>query len=59
FGEEKIANGGIKYFHVKARYLDFKGKVFRETSSEAAIEKFRGVKQITDLEVVPLKYHPS
>ena len=41
FGEEKTANGGIKYFHVKARYLDFDGKVFGETSSEHAIEKFR------------------
>ena len=59
FGEEKTANGGIKYFHVKARYLDFDGKVFGETSSEHAIEKFRGAKQITALEVFPLKYHPS
>ncbi|KAH6701253.1 P-loop containing nucleoside triphosphate hydrolase protein [Leptodontidium sp. MPI-SDFR-AT-0119] len=59
FGEEKTANSGIKYFHVKARYLDFDGKVFGETSSEHAIEKFRGAKQITALEVFPLKYHPS
>ena len=59
FGEEKTANEGIKYFHVKARYLDFDGKVFRETLSEYTIKKFRGAKQITALEVFPLKYHPS
>jgi len=49
----------VKYFHVKARYLDFDGKVLGETSSEHAIEKFRGAKQITALEVFPLKYHPN
>lgn len=59
FGEEKTANSGIKYFHIKARYLDFDGKVFRETLSEYAIEIFRGAKQITELEVFPLKYHLS
>ncbi|KAL5313337.1 hypothetical protein ACEPPN_019070 [Leptodophora sp. 'Broadleaf-Isolate-01'] len=57
FGEEKTANGGIKYFYVKARYLDFDGKVFGETSSEHTIEIFRGAKQITALEIFPLKYH--
>ncbi|CZS92550.1 uncharacterized protein RAG0_03160 [Rhynchosporium agropyri] len=59
FREEKTANGGIKYFHVKARYFDFDGRVFREMSSEHAIEKFRGAKQITALEVFPLKFHPD
>jgi hypothetical protein len=39
--------------------LDFDGKVFGEASSEHAIEKFRGAKRITALEVFPLKYHPS
>ncbi|KAH6711956.1 hypothetical protein BKA61DRAFT_677172 [Leptodontidium sp. MPI-SDFR-AT-0119] len=57
FGEEKTANGGIKYFHVKARYLDFDGKVFGGTSSEYVIEIFCGAKQITTLEIFPLKYH--
>ena len=59
FREEKTIRGGVKYFHVKARYLDFDGKVLGETSSEHAIEKFRGAKQITALEVFPLEYHPS
>ncbi|KAH8757124.1 P-loop containing nucleoside triphosphate hydrolase protein [Hyaloscypha finlandica] len=59
FGEEKKTKDGVEYFHVKARYLDFDGKMFGETSSEHAIEKFRGAKQITALEVFPLKYHPG
>ena len=59
FGEEKTTKDRVKYFHIKARYLDFDGKVFGETSSEHAIEKFRGAKPITALEVFPLKYHPS
>jgi hypothetical protein len=50
---------GVEYFYIKARYLDFDGKVFGETSSGHAIEKFRGAKQITALEVFPLKYHPG
>jgi len=49
----------VEYFHIKARYLDFDGKVFGETSSEHAIEKFRGRKRSTALEVFPLKYHPG
>lgn len=44
----------MEYFHVKARYLDFNRKIFRETLSEHAIKKFRGAKQITTLEVFPL-----
>ncbi len=59
FGEEKKTKDGVEYFHVKARYLDFDGKIFGETSSEHAIEKFRGAKQITALEVFPLQYHPG
>jgi hypothetical protein len=57
FGEEKTTKGRVEYFHIKACYLDFDRKVFRETSSKHAIEKFRGAKQITALEVFPLKYH--
>ncbi|KAF4628400.1 hypothetical protein G7Y89_g9752 [Cudoniella acicularis] len=41
FGEEKKTKDRVEYFYVKARYLDFDGKIFRETSSEYAIEKFR------------------
>jgi hypothetical protein len=59
FGEEKTTNGGVEYFHIKARYLDFDGKVFGEALSKHAIEKFRGAKRITALEVFPLKFHPS
>jgi hypothetical protein len=47
----------VKYFHVKARYLDFDGKVLGETLSKYTIKKFRGAKQITALKVFPLKYH--
>ena len=32
FGEEKTTKGGVEYFHIKARYLDFDGKVFGEAS---------------------------
>jgi hypothetical protein len=59
FGEEKRTKDGVEYFHIKARYLDFDGKVFGETSSEHAIEKFRGAKEITALDVFPLTYHPG
>lgn len=59
FGERKKTKDGVEYFHVKARYLDFDGKVLGETSSEHAIEKFRGAKAITALELFPLKYHPG
>jgi hypothetical protein len=59
FGEEKRTKDGVEYFHIKARYLDFNGKVFGETSSEHAIEKFRGAKEITALEVFPLTHHPG
>jgi hypothetical protein len=33
--------------------------MFKETLSEYTIKKFRRVKQITTLEVFPLKYHPG
>jgi hypothetical protein len=59
FGERKKIKDGVEYFHVKARYLDFDGKLFGETSSEHAIKKFRGAKAITSLELFPLKYHPG
>jgi hypothetical protein len=59
FGEEKTTKGGVEYFHIKARYLDFDGKVFGEISSDHAVEKFRRAKQITALEAFPLKYHPG
>jgi hypothetical protein len=59
FGEEKRTKDGVEYFHIKARYLDFDGKVFGETSSDHAIEKFRGAKRITALEIFPLTYHPG
>jgi hypothetical protein len=34
----------VKYFYVKAYYLDFDGKVLGETLSEHAIKKFRRAK---------------
>ncbi|KAH6690197.1 hypothetical protein BKA61DRAFT_447557, partial [Leptodontidium sp. MPI-SDFR-AT-0119] len=58
FKEKKIINSKIKYFYIKARYLDFNGKVFKETLSEYIIKKFYKAKQITTLEVFPLKYYP-
>ena len=57
--EEKKTKDGVEYFLIKARYLDFDGKILGKTSSEHAIEKFRGAKQITALDVFPLKYHPG
>jgi hypothetical protein len=56
FGEQEVGIG-VEYFHIKARYLDFDGKVFGGASSEHLIEKFHGAKQITALEVFPFKYH--
>jgi hypothetical protein len=49
----------VKYFYVKARYLDFNRKVLRETSSEYIIEKFYKVKQITTFKVFSFKYYSS
>ena len=49
----------MKYFYIKARYLDFDRKVLKETLSQYTIEKFQGAKQITTLKVFPLKYHLS
>jgi hypothetical protein len=57
FGEERITKEGLEFYHVKAHYLDFDGKMFGKTSSEHAIAKFRGVKQITTLEIFPVKFH--
>ena len=59
FGEEKTTNGRVKYFYVKVYYLDFNKKVFRETLSKYTIKKFRRAKQITTLEIFPLKYYLS
>jgi hypothetical protein len=59
FGERKKTKDGIEYFHIKARYLDFDGKVLGETSSEHTIEKFHRAKAITALELFPLKYYPG
>ena len=59
FGEERTATGGVKYFYIKTRYLDFDGKVFGESSCDHAIEKFRGAKPITALKVFPLQYHQN
>ncbi|KAH8751488.1 hypothetical protein BGZ57DRAFT_774900, partial [Hyaloscypha finlandica] len=47
----------VEYFYIKARYLDFDKKVFRETLSKYTIKKFYRVKEITILEVFPLKYY--
>jgi hypothetical protein len=49
----------VKYFYIKACYLDFDRKVLRETLSKYTIEKFCRAKEITTLKVFPLKYHPS
>jgi hypothetical protein len=59
FREEKKIKDRVKYFHVKARYLDFDKKIFGETLSKHAIKKFRGAKQITTLKVFLLKYYLS
>lgn len=59
FGEEKIIINGVKYFYIKACYLDFNRKVLRETLSKYVIKKFYGAKQIIALNVFPLKYYLS
>jgi hypothetical protein len=59
FSKEKIIRGRVKYFYIKARYLDFNRKVLRETLSKYTIKKFYKAKQITVLKVFPLKYHLS
>ncbi|KAH6667778.1 hypothetical protein B0J14DRAFT_601424 [Halenospora varia] len=49
--DKDVGLGGLR--------LEFDGKVFGEASSEHAIEKFRGAKRITALDVFPLNYHPG
>lgn len=59
-GEEKKAKGRVKYFHVKAGYVDFDGKVFGETSSGMPLRNSVELKRsLLLLEVFPLRYHQS
>ncbi|KAN0106673.1 hypothetical protein V8E51_009549 [Hyaloscypha variabilis] len=57
FKEEKKTKDEVEYFYVKAQYLDFNGKIFRETLSKYTIKKFHKAKQITDLEVATFSEH--
>ena len=54
-----MTNNGLEYFHLECGYIDFDGKVFRETSIELAIWKFRGTKRISSLNIFPFEYPPS
>ncbi|KAH8797030.1 hypothetical protein F5882DRAFT_375187 [Hyaloscypha sp. PMI_1271] len=46
FGEEKRIKDKVEYFYIKARYLDFNGKVFRETSKVFPLKYYLGEKQV-------------
>jgi hypothetical protein len=55
FGEEKTTNS-VEYFYIEGRYLGFDGKTFGEAPIAAGISKFRGVKPIDTLGIVPLQF---
>jgi hypothetical protein len=58
-GEEKKTNQGVEYFELQCQYLDFDGKVFGLVIEKLGIEKFRGARQINQLSVFPLRFHPA
>ncbi|OJD18550.1 hypothetical protein ACJ73_08711 [Blastomyces percursus] len=44
-------------FEISCRSLDYDGKAFGEVTSILQVPKFRGVKKVFDLPVLPLHYH--
>ena len=53
-GEEKKTDQGVEYFELQCEYLDSDGKVFGTVLAKLPIEKFRGARQIHNLNVFPL-----
>ena len=58
-GEEKKTDQGVEYFELQCQYLDFDGKVFGTVLAKLPIEKFRGARQIHNLNAFPLSFHPT
>ena len=56
-GKERTTNGGLTYFHVECRLLDFNGQVFGEVSTALGIGQFQGAKRVDWLEAFPLEFH--
>jgi len=56
-GEERTTSGGVIYFHVDCRYLDYNGKAFGEVSTALGIRTYQGAKPIDRLEAYPLAFH--
>jgi hypothetical protein len=59
FGEKRECRDRTKYFHIKYQYLNWDSKLLGESTVMFEIEKFKGVKKISLLEVFPLKYLPT
>lgn len=50
--------GGITFFKLECRYMDYDGKVFGEAELSSGIVKFQGSKPISTLAAFPLHHHP-
>ncbi|KAJ9656286.1 hypothetical protein H2198_005061 [Neophaeococcomyces mojaviensis] len=56
-GEEKKTEQGVEYFELQCQYLDFDGKVFGTVTEKLPIERFRGARAVTALDLYPVHYH--
>jgi len=56
-GEEKKTEQGVEYFELQCQYLDFDGKVFGTVTEKLPIERFRGARAVTALDVYPIHFH--
>ncbi len=56
---EEVTDGGVTYYKLECRYLDFDGNAFGEAEICPGVVKFRGSKRISTLGAFPLHYHPN
>lgn len=55
--DERKDMSGMKYMHLKTRYLGSDGKVLGEVTTSNSIPIFRGEMPIESLTAYPLQYH--
>jgi len=58
-GEFVTVTGDVQKFRIEGRHFDYNGQQFGEVSIRLSIPKFQGRKQIKNLDIFPLKYHPK
>lgn len=56
-GEEKKTEQGVEYFELQCQYLDFDGQVFGTVTEKLPIERFRGARAVTALDVYPMYFY--